>query len=202
MQPRTPPVASPLPRVRLVRKGVLVSKGEVVIDASSNVTLVEAMGKRIIVDTGSPRDCDKILFDLKSMMIQPKDVDIVVNTHLHMDHCGCNDLFSNALFYVHELEEPPIGCTRISGAVTLIPGVEILPTPGHTKGSVSVFVSAEKRYAICGDAIPTRSNYETHVPTFIAFDKALALKSMDMILEWAEMVVPGHDDPFPVVGKK
>src|SRR5512137_2408613 len=179
MQPRTYPVTSPLPRVRLVRKGFLIREGEVVVDSSSSIALIEASGKRIIVDTGSSTECDKLLFDLKSMMLQPKDVDIVVNTHLHSDHCGCNDLFENARIYAHELEEPPLGNVWLSGAVTLFQGVEIVPTPGHTRGSVSVLVSSDKKYAICGDAIPTEANFETHVPPFVAFDKSLALKSME-----------------------
>jgi glyoxylase-like metal-dependent hydrolase (beta-lactamase superfamily II) len=202
MQQRAPPLASFPPKVRVVRKGFLLREGDAIVDASSSVTLVEAAGKRIIVDTGSPRDVDRLQLALKSMMVRPPDVDIVVNTHLHIDHCGCNELFSNALVYAHKLEEPPIGSTRISGAVTLVPGVELVPTPGHTRGSISVFVTSDKKYAICGDAIPAKGNYETHVPPFIAFDKELASKSMDMILGWAEMVVPGHDEPFPVVRKR
>jgi N-acyl homoserine lactone hydrolase len=202
MQPRTHPVDSLLPRVRLVRNGFLVRDGDRIVEASSTITLVEAAGKRIIVDTGSPVKCDRLLFDLKSMMLRPADVDIVINTHLHIDHCGCNDLFENARVYAHELEEPPVGNVRLSGAVTLMPGVEIVPTPGHTRGSVSVFVSADKMYAMCGDSIPTKANFEAHVPPFIAFDKDLAMKSMEMVLGWAEVVVPGHDEPFSVVGKK
>ena len=202
MQPRSHPIALSLPKVRLVRKGSLVRKGDVVVDASSSITLIQAGGKHIIVDTGSPSDSEKLLFDLKSMMLQPKDVDIVINTHLHIDHIGCNDLFENARVYAHELEEPPVGNVRLAGAITLLPGVEIIPTPGHTRGSISVFVASDRRYAICGDAIPTKANYETHVPPFVAFDKDLARKSMDMVLEWAEMIIPGHDEPFPTVAKK
>jgi N-acyl homoserine lactone hydrolase len=199
MQPRTHPLEPSLPRVRLVRKGYLVREGDRIVDASSTITLVEARGRRIIVDTGSPAECYKLLSDLKSMVLRPGDVDIVINTHLHIDHCGCNDLFENARVYAHELEEPPVGNVRISGAITLVPGVEVVPTPGHTRGSVSVFVSSDKKYAICGDSIPTKANFETHAPPFIAFDKNLATKSMDMVLGWAEVVVPGHDEPFPTL---
>lgn len=202
MQPGTSALEPLVPRVRVVRRGTLKRDGDVIVDASSTVTLVEAMGKRIIVDTGSPTECDKLLFDLKSMMVQPGDVDIVVNTHLHVDHCGCNELFENARVYAHELEEPPVGNVRMSGAITLFPGVEVVPTPGHTRGSVSVFVSSDKRYALTGDAIPTKASHDTHVPPFVAFDKSLALRSMDMVLEWAEMIIPGHDEPFPVTMRK
>jgi N-acyl homoserine lactone hydrolase len=202
MQQGAPPLASVAPRVRVVRSGFLVRKDDVIIDASSSVTLVEAAGKKIIVDTGSPRDSEKLKADLSSLTVQPREIDIVVNTHLHIDHCGCNELFSNALSYAHKLEEPPIGSTRISGALTLLPGIELVPTPGHTEGSISVFVSAEKRYAICGDAIPTKANYDAHMPPFVAFDKNMATKSMEMILDWAQVVVPGHGEPFDVLRKR
>ncbi len=202
MQQRTPPLDTIAPRVRVVRSGSLVRENDVIVDASSSVTLVEAAGRKIIVDTGSPNESGKIQYDLKSLRVQPGEIDIVVNTHLHIDHCGCNELFANALVYAHKLEEPPIGSTRISGALTLLPGVEIVPTPGHTEGSLSVFVSAEKRYGICGDAIPTKANHDTHVPPFVAVDKNLATKSMEMILDWAQIVVPGHGEPFEVVRKR
>jgi len=202
MQQRAHPLTSATPRVRLVRRGFIERQGEVIVDASASVTLVEASGKRIIIDTGSPVECDKLLLDLRAMGIDPKKVDIVVNTHLHIDHCGCDDAFENAVVYAHRLESPPVGNVRISGSITLFPGVEIVHTPGHTAGSVTVFVMAEKRYAMCGDAIPTKANYDSHVPPFIAWDKGLAMKSMDAILASADVIVPGHDAPFEVRRKK
>jgi glyoxylase-like metal-dependent hydrolase (beta-lactamase superfamily II) len=63
-------------------------------------------------------------------------------------------------------------------------------------------VKAEKRYGICGDAIPTKANYDSHVPPFIAIDKRLALKSMDAIIGSVDLIIPGHDAPFEVLGKK
>jgi N-acyl homoserine lactone hydrolase len=202
MQQRAHPVTAKVPRVRLVRRGFIDRQGEVIVDASASITLVEASGKRVIIDTGSPAECDRLLFDLKAMAVEPKEVDIVVNTHLHIDHCGCNEMFENAIVYAHQLESPPIGNARISGSMTLLPGVEIVHTPGHTPGSVTVFVKAEKRYGICGDAIPTKANYDSHVPPFIAFDKGLATKSMDAIISSTDVVIPGHDAPFEVRRKK
>jgi len=185
-----------------VRGGFIERRAEVIVDASASVTLVEAADKLIIIDTGSPAECDKLVFDLQSMRIDPKAVDIVVNTHLHIDHCGCNELFENAIVFAHKLESPPIGNARISGPMTLQPGIEILHTPGHTAGSVTVLVSAEKRYGICGDAIPTKANYDSHVPPFVAYDKGLALKSMDAIIATSDIIVPGHDNPFEVGRKR
>jgi glyoxylase-like metal-dependent hydrolase (beta-lactamase superfamily II) len=184
-----------------VRRGFIERKGEVIVDASSSVSLIEATGKSIIVDTASTSEREKLVFDLKRLGVEPKKVDIVVNTHLHVDHCGGNDLFENAVVYAHELEEPPIGSVRISGSMTIFPGVEVVHTPGHTAGSVTVFVDAEKRYGICGDAIPTRANYDSNVPPFTCIDRNLAVKSMGAILASVDVLIPGHDAPFEVKAK-
>lgn len=198
MRQRARPVSSDAPRVRLVRRGFIERRGDTIVDASASVSLVEASDKMIIIDTGSPAEQEKLLFDLKAMAVEPSEVDIVVNTHLHIDHCGCNDLFTKAVVYAHRLESPPIGNVRISGSFTLLPGIEVVHTPGHTAGSVTVFVDAERRYGICGDAVPTKANYESSTPPSIAIDKALAKKSMDAIIASADIIIPGHDAPFEV----
>ncbi len=191
-----------VPVVRLVWSGHIVRKGNTIVDASSSVTLIEVGVKRVLVDTGSPKDEDRLVEALARMGVVPELVSFVVNTHMHIDHCGCNDLFSAARVVAHESESPPAGSTRISGKQQLLPGVELVPTPGHSEGSMSVFATAEKRYAICGDAIPTRDNYEKWVPPFINMDRRLALASMELIKSWADVIIPGHDSPIQVSRKK
>ncbi len=192
---------SVLPIVRPVWSGYIVRRGTSIVDASSSVTYVEAEGESLLVDTGSPRDEEKLLATLDRMRIQPPSIRYVVNTHMHIDHCGCNDLFKSARVVAHESESPPPSSLRIRSAQGLLPGVEIVPTPGHSEGSISVFVESDKRYAICGDAIPTKDNFEKWVPPFINMDRGLALNSMEMIRSWADVIVPGHDSPI-VVGRK
>lgn len=189
-------------QVKVVLEGSLLRKGEEIVEASSTVALIIAGAKKIIVDTASRDDSARLRVGLKSMSIEPREIDVVVNTHLHVDHCGCNDLFENAKLYAHRLELPPIGTVWVSGEMTLLPGIELIQTPGHTAGSMSVLVSAEKRYAVCGDAIPTKANYDQHTPPFINIDRRLALKSMELLLESADVIIPGHDGPFASVAKK
>jgi glyoxylase-like metal-dependent hydrolase (beta-lactamase superfamily II) len=145
---------------------------------------------------------DRLVEALKASNLAVGDVSYVINTHLHLDHCGCNDLFENARFIAHVLESPPAHFHKISGEVTLLPGVAILPTPGHRAGAISVFVTADRKYAVCGDALPTRENYQKHVPPFINTSPRLAMKSMDFIISWADVVIPGHDAPFEIIRKK
>ena len=189
-------------RVEVLRAGNIVREGSMISDASSSVTLIRAESKNLLVDTGSPRVREKLVAALKAEKLNPGDIDIVINTHLHLDHCGCNDMFVNARFIAHVFESPPIHYNRISGDATLFPGVAIHQTPGHSPGSISVFVTAERKYAVCGDALPTKGNFEQHVPPFINTDSKLALKSMDFIVSWADVVIPGHDAQFDVIGKK
>lgn len=190
------------PTVRIMREGRLVRSGGRIVDASSTVCMVESPDARIIVDSGSPNECGALKDALKSAGVTPGNVSHLVNTHLHVDHCGCNALFQNARVYAHAFESPPVGVVRVSERIGLVPGVELVPTPGHTGGCISVFVTAEKRYAICGDAIPTKANYDSLVPPAMNIDSRLALQSLKAITSWAEVVVPGHGPPFEVLAKK
>lgn len=189
-------------RVKVLVEGRIVRNGAVVLDASSTVTLVQSGQMRMIVDTGAPSDIPFLMEALNAERISPAEVDFVVNTHLHLDHVGGNGLFTNARFYAHMLEMPPIGVFKVSEEIEVLPGVRLLPTPGHTAGCISVLVRADKRYAICGDAIPTKANYENHVPPLININPWLALKSLDALVASAEIIIPGHEAPFQVTGKK
>jgi glyoxylase-like metal-dependent hydrolase (beta-lactamase superfamily II) len=70
-----------------------------------NCLLVVSEGKRILVDTGfgdklSPKERqiysiageNRLVGDLRHLGFAPEDIDIVINTHLHSDHCGGNTI--------------------------------------------------------------------------------------------------------------
>ena len=71
-----------------------------------NCLLVVSEGQRILVDTGfgdklSPKERqiwsiageNRLLVDLRRLGFAPEDIDIVINTHLHSDHCGGNTIW-------------------------------------------------------------------------------------------------------------
>ncbi len=176
-----------------------------ILDASSSVTLVRAGGQNIMVDTGMPHDAPDILAALEGHGLDSEDVDVVVNTHGHHDHTGCNRLFGSAEVVVHRAEGAarPAGgeVRRVDGDTDLLPGVKVLATPGHSKGSISVAASTDEgEWVMAGDALPTYDNFLAWVPPGINYDPDVALMSMQRIVDLAWMIVPGHGAPFPKEG--
>ena len=157
-------------------------------------------GHVIVVDTSS----DFMRPPIKSAFRQigkifPDDVDMVVLTHCHTDHIGNVSLFKNATVYVHEGEECTIPNAKIVKEDTEIAkGVRLVHTPGHSDGSMSVFVEADRRYAIVGDAAPLKDNFTKRIIPALHTDAEAARASLEKIAEWADVIVPGHDKPFKV----
>ncbi|MCJ2532465.1 MAG: MBL fold metallo-hydrolase [Candidatus Thermoplasmatota archaeon] len=188
-------------RVLVLCEGYIVRDHTRIIDASSTVTLITSEGLRVVVDTGAYARIDELAAALAGADISPEEVDVVVNTHLHMDHCGGNEVFPNARRYAHRLEDAPIGTIDAKEGTEICEGVSVVETPGHTKGSISVLVRSDRNYVICGDALPTRSNYESMTPPAIHVDRRLAISSMERVIGLADVVVPGHDPPFETLRK-
>ena len=117
-----------------------------------------------------------LLGELARAGIGPDDVTMVVNTHAHGDHAGRNTAggaapaFPRARYFLARADwayfDGPEGevhhfgrnfltlaahgvLTLFDGALTLAPGVSLLPTPGHTPGHTSVLVESGGRCAIC-----------------------------------------------------
>ncbi|MCX4683541.1 N-acyl homoserine lactonase family protein [Kitasatospora purpeofusca] len=84
------------------------------------------------------------------------DISLVVNCHLHFDHCGGNPLLAGTPILVQAVELaaarrggytidalvdfPGATYQEVDGEAEVLPGVRILPTPGHTDGHQSLVV--------------------------------------------------------------
>jgi len=144
---------------------------------------LEGGDKKILVDTGElhpiqSEDREKaingriVTFEdgLAQWGLTPEDIDIVIHTHLHNDHCENDYKCSNAVFYVHEKELEHIrnphpldfryledfiyeiseaGQIRtVTGDAEIVPGIRVLHTPAHTEGGLSVAVATSQGTAI------------------------------------------------------
>lgn len=139
------------------------------------VHLVDHPLGRVLVDTGltelhpAVADMDPQLQPLSDERLDLASVTAVVNTHLHFDHCGGNHLFAGTPILVQrrELEDartlddytirewveaPGVAYTEVDGELELLPGVRLMPAPGHTAGSQIVTVETDRGLVvIAGD---------------------------------------------------
>jgi glyoxylase-like metal-dependent hydrolase (beta-lactamase superfamily II) len=174
-----------MPRVFLLKPGSIErDENGTILDARSSSTLIISQGHKIVVDSGQKGEEEAILRALADMHIKPEDVEILINTHGHADHCGNNHLFYRSR----------IGAAK-EGEV-IAPGVWVMATPGHSSDSISVVVETDQTVVIAGDALPTFGNFLKKVPPALRVDYDLAVASMCRIIKIADVVIPGHDHPF------
>jgi len=165
------------------------------IPAGAGVILVPNMvlisgEQRIVVDPGPFYVGRLPAIALGWRGLSTRDIDLVINTHLHTDHAGGNSIFKGKRLIFHEAEyshHPRAWIDYVSDgmAVSLMKGddmvlsdgVKLLHTPGHTPGSISVLVETEGgRVLITGDA----------------GEKEIS----PLVSEYSpRLVIPGHGDP-------
>lgn len=197
--------------------------------------LVRGNGHVIVVDTGchsadwvsshilpcTQSEDEKITKVIeKAAGLKPADVDIVINTHLHFDHCGNNREFHNARFYVQEREwhhahhpvenqaafyrdtsfcfDPPgvdyFTWVFLNGDAEILPGIKVLFTPGHTPGCQTVLVKTDEgTVALTGDTFNVMENLRNRIPGGITSDVGEWFASVDKIRAVADRVICGHD---------
>lgn len=115
--------------------------------------------------------------------LKPEDIDIVIHTHLHNDHCENDIKCKNATFYIHKLELETIRnphpldfryeydfIEEIEKAGKIIvvdrdefeiaEGLRVIHTPSHTEGSLTVLVNTEKGLAAITGFCVIMENFE------------------------------------------
>ncbi len=152
--------------------------------------LIRAGQRRILVETGVGDKFDakltaiydiahstSLLGELSKMGLGTEDIDIVINTHLHFDHCGWNTrregmklipTFQRARYFVqrgewehalHPTERDRAGYIEeffcpakpqtelIDGDHEIVPGIRVEVVPGHTRNMQCVRIESEGQQA-------------------------------------------------------
>jgi N-acyl homoserine lactone hydrolase len=137
------------------------------------VHVIDHPDARVLVDTGikelhpAVADMDPRLRRLDEQDFDLASIDIVVNTHLHFDHCGGNHLFAGRPCYVQrrELDDartkddytfrewvdaPGVQYVAVDGELELLPGIRLVPAPGHTAGTQVVVLETGRHPVVIG----------------------------------------------------
>jgi N-acyl homoserine lactone hydrolase len=103
------------------------------------------------------------------------DLSIAANCHLHFDHCGGNPLLGPIPVFAQAAELEDARQTRdytlpelvegnrfetVAGQAEVLPGVVLMPTPGHTRGHQSLIVrQADGSVIVAGQSHDTATQY-------------------------------------------
>lgn len=177
---------------------------------------------------------------LAEVNIKAIEVDHLVLSHGHFDHIGCIDLFPKANVYIQRKEfdfwvhdpisnRPPFakvvdpeairllgnlrGTDRLvllDGDQTILPGIELLLTPGHTPGLQSMAVNTEDgEIVLTSDCAHIRESFVLDLPSSLITDMPAWLLSYSKLKKRVNgnvsKLIPGHDpelfNKFPKVAE-
>ncbi len=173
--------------------------------------------ERAMVPKHSPGQ--DVISELGKVGLQPEDIDLVINSHLHTDHCGCNEFFINASFFAHQKELETARASEIDGngyfradwdhatsfeAITAQKDVFndgriiLIPLPGHTAGMMCALVNLDRdgAFFLASDAVSLKINLDEEMVPKNTWQGDLLLKSYDEIrkIERAgAQIICGHD---------
>ena len=186
-----------------------------------SVLLIEG-AKRILVDVGHVGRRVALENALVDRGLDYKDIDLVVMSHAHWDHNQNFDLFEHAPLLMHPWERkyaqhphkndwstpkwtgamlerhPKI--LEVEDGYEIEEGVRVLHTPGHSPGSICIAVDTDDGTCILTEDVllfAGRALSRTHPVVF--WNENQAVKSIERVLQEADIIYPGHDQPFRVV---
>ncbi len=171
-----------------------------------NLLLVEAGGKRILLETGTGErmtDKDRDLkgieggnpaVALREVGDDPDSIDFVIVSHLHYDHAGgmvdvsgqpffrraryviqrdevaaarSDELRLQGIMESEQLEQVRAAgqLAEVHGDVEVVPGVSVLRTGGHTRGSQAVLLGTRPAAGHSGEPLPRAVFFGDLIPT-------------------------------------
>ncbi len=148
------------------------------------------------------------------------DIDIVINTHLHDDHCGNNGLFRKATFFAHRLEidfchtphpidhryDPyfieGIDFQCVEDGQEIVDGISVMHSPGHSPGGLSVKVATGEGPVIITGFCCNRENFPANGPAVcpgVHLDAMAAWDSIQKVKGLGAKILPLHDIDLPKI---
>ena len=162
---------------------------------------------------------EHVLASLGELGLTSNDIDVVICSHLHPDHCGCNAFFRRATILIHtsELEaarapnaeksgylaadwDHPLRVEALTGERDLFADghIVLIPLPGHTPGMMGALVSLAKsgRFLLASDTVSLRATLGSGIIPKNTWNAELLAKSLAEVAHiqsGGATVICGHD---------
>jgi len=173
---------------------------------SCTTTLIQENNLNIIVDPGMNKSM--LLESLEKEGLSVKDINYVILTHTHLDHCLLTAIFENAIVLDNSDTFSFEGKIGEHGGKISDTDIRIIDTPGHDQFHCSVLVNDDKlgKVAIVADVFWWADDEEqktdkesllNHKDPYVKNEEELTI-SRNKVLELADYIIPGHGKMFKV----
>lgn len=207
---------------RIVEGVWLVGGPNISLSEDATVFVIDFPGELVMIDAGAGRSARTLVRNIEAAGLDPAKISTVILTHCHIDHIGAAPYFRETFgcrLAAHELdaraieegdpvmtaanwyetEFPPTPLDiRIKGEHEILrfggEELHLLHTPGHTPGSLSLYLDRGGRRVLFGQDI-----HGPFLPSF-GSDVGRWRKSMEKLLALdADILCEGH---FGIFGTK
>ena len=175
----------------------------------------------LLIDPGLTQFLPALIEEMHRDGIDPKDINLIDNTHLHGDHCWANDAFkqlSGAEILLHPVQKQfgqaaAVQTSQFFGVSAVEfsedrlmdndklnlgeTEIELIPSPGHSPDSVCYYLPDDK-VLICGDVIFSQNTGRVDLPGGGAAELKASIERLSQLD--IEYLLPGHMDI--VVGRE
>ena len=193
----------------------LVGGPNISMSEDATVFVIDFSGELIMIDTGAGRSARTLVRNIEGAGLDPKKISTVILTHCHIDHIGSAPYFREnfgcklaahdkdadaieegdpimtaANWYETDFPPTPVDIRFKADHETLQFGAEelhLLHTPGHTPGSMSLYLDRGGKRVLFGQDI-----HGPFLPSFKS-DVGRWRKSMEQLLALeADILCEGH----------
>lgn len=190
--------------VKILVEGYAIKKTD---KATSSSVLIIDEDLKIVVDPGTDRQ--KLLNGLAKENVKPSDINYVIISHTHLDHCGLAGIFENAKLVDDWAVYSFDGGYKEYKNSKIIPSdnIEIIKTPGHDRSQCAVLVKTDDGIVVIaedvfwwwgGEEQKTDRDSLMNMDDEYAWNMEKLKKSRQKILELADYIIPGHGKMFKV----
>ncbi len=157
---------------------------------------------------------------LATLNLKPADIDTIIHTHLHNDHCENDYKCTNAEVIVQKteyefLKDPhpvdhryypdildDVNVIEVDGDANIADGIDVILSPGHTVGGQSVVINTSGGKAVITGFCCNDKNFPSTGPAVapgVHINLADAYEKKKKIKDMADILLPLHD---PSIGSR